>query len=273
MMAVEPAGWRSTGHLAVSGGCLRYAVRGEGPVVVMLPKLGGRLEEWRHVALLLTGFTVIAIDPPGHGGSEMAGPPPHVQTVGESAAAIAAGLDSLGITRISVVGCSLGGCIGIAMAVFWPELVERLALVSVSLAGRTTLSDLARRHAADPSFGTDGQPLPRAAADLARFGPISDLVAAEQNASRLVAGPWLRPSERGVGRFGIAETLPRVRAPVLVVNGSDSHYRRYEPVAARSLPSVRFALVPESGPFVHQERSAETTRHLQDFLGGDAGRP
>ncbi len=267
MTAVEPACWHDIGSLPVSGGTLRYAVRGQGPVVVMLPKLGGRLEEWRHVAPRLTGFTVIAIDPPGHGGSAMAGPPPHVQTVGETAAAIVAGLDMLGITRVSVVGCSLGGCIGIALAALWPELVERLALVSVSLAGRMTLDDLARRHAADPGFTVDGQPLPRSAVDLASFGPMSDLVVAEQNASRAVAGPWLRPSERGVGRFGIGETLPRVRVPVLVVNGSDSHYRRYEPIAASSLLSVRFALIPESGPFTHQERPEETARHLQDFLG------
>lgn len=266
MTAAEPACWKSIGSLQVSGGALRYALRGEGPVVVMLPKLGGSIEEWRHVASRLADYTVIAIDPPGHGGSAMAGPPPHVQTVGESAAAIAAGLDWLGVTRVSVVGCSLGGCIGIALAASYPDLVERLALVSVSLAGRMTLADLARRHAADPGFAADGKPLSRTAVDLAWFGPVSDLVADEQNASRAIMGPWLRPSERGVGRFGVAETLPRVRVPVLVINGSDSHYRQYEAVAARSLPAVRFALIPNSGPFVHQERAAETAGHLQDFL-------
>ena len=267
MTTAAPPVWDAVGHLPVSGGALRYAVRGEGPVVVMLPKLGGRLEEWRDVAPRLSGVTVIAIDPPGHGGSAMSGPPPHVQTVGETAAAIAAGLDTLGVTRAAVVGCSLGGCIGIALAASWPDLVERLALVSVSLAGRMTLDELARRHAGDPGFAADGRPLPRSAADLAFFGPVSDLVAAEQDASRAAAGPWLRPSERGVGRFGIAEALPRVRIPVLVVNGSDSYYRRYEPVAARSLVSVRFALIPGSGPFVHQERGAETARPLAAFLG------
>ncbi len=267
MIAGKTACWDETGHVQVSGGSLRYAVRGEGPVVVMLPKLGGSLEEWRHVAAILAGFRVVAIDPPGHGGSVMAGPPPHVQTLFESAAAIAAALDGLGISQAAMVGCSLGGCIGIALAASCPELVDRLALVSVSLAGRMTLADLARRHAADPGFTADGRPLPRSAADLAGFGPMSGQVVAEQNRSRAVAGAWLRPSERGVGRFGVAETLPRVRVPVLVVNGSDSHYRRYVPTAAGSLAEVRFAVIPDCGPFVHQERPAETAAHLQPFLG------
>lgn len=113
--------WTQTGTIARSGGVMHYARLGDpaNPPVVLLPKLGGWIADWRHVAPhLARHFHVVAIDPPGHGGSRFAGPAPCVQTLAESAAAVMAVLVQLGFGQFSVVGNSLGGCIGIAIAAF-----------------------------------------------------------------------------------------------------------------------------------------------------------
>ena len=262
--------WTTTGMLPFGGGSLRYAAQGEGPVLILLPKLGGWIADWRHVASLLAGrHRVVAIDPPGHGGSVMAAAPPYLQTVPESAAAIMAAIDTLGIDRFSLVGNSLGGCIGLAIAAMWPALLHKLVLVSVSLAPRMSMAALEASDTAQPegTYTADGRPGPRSGADLHRFGPISEQVIAEQNLSRAASGLWLRPSERGVGRMGVEDYLPRVAAPVLVVNGAAGHYLKYIPVAERLIPSVRTVKLPDGGPFVHQEHPQRVAAHIGDFLG------
>jgi pimeloyl-ACP methyl ester carboxylesterase len=266
--------WTATGILPTSTCPLRYAECGDGPAVVLLPKLGGWIADWRHVAAhLAASHRVIAIDPPGHGGSRMAGPPAYLHTVPESAAAIVAGLDSIGLDRFALAGNSLGGCIAIAIAALWPQLVTRLALVGVSLAGRMSLADIAATDAAQPpdAFAADGTPLPRAALSLSRFGPISDAVLAENTLSRAACGAWLRPSERGVGRMGVQDYLPRLTRPVLLLNGGDSYYLKYAAVAERLIADVRIVTIAGAGPFSHQDHPDVTACHLGSFLSEKQG--
>ncbi len=261
--------WTATGTLPSSLCPLRYAECGSGPPILLLPKLGGWIADWRHVAAHLAAtHRVIAMDPPGHGGSRMHGPPAYLHTVPESAAAIIAGLDHLGVDRCAIAGNSLGGCIAIAIAALWPPLVTRLALVGVSLAARMSLPDIAATDAAQPpdAFAPDGTPLPRPALSLARLGPISDAVLAENNLSRAACGLWLRPSERGVGRMGMQDYLPRLSQPVLLLNGSNSFYLKYVPTAERLIPQIRVVTIPGAGPFPHQDDPATTARHLAAFL-------
>jgi len=261
--------WTTTGVLPTGTCALRYAECGIGSALVLLPKLGGWIADWRHVAARLAStHRVIAIDPPGHGGSQMPGPPAYLQTVPESAAAIAAGLDSIGIDSFAIAGNSLGGCIAIAIAALWPNLVTRLALVGVSLAARMSLATIAATDASQPSdaFAADGTPLPRSALSLSRLGPVSEAVLAENNLSRAACGRWLRPSERGVGRMGMQDYLPRLTQPVLLINGADSFYLKYAQTAERLIPDVRAIAIQGAGPFPHQDDPEATAGHIAAFL-------
>jgi pimeloyl-ACP methyl ester carboxylesterase len=258
--------WTAHGSLPCSAGRLYFAECGDGPPLVLLPKLGGWLADWRHVAARLAPrHRVIALD---HGLSVMAGPPPYLQTVPESAASIMAALDTLGVDRFALAGNSLGGCIGIAMAAMWPGMVQRLALVGVSLAGRMSMADIAAGDAAQllDAFDADGRPLPRSAFDLRRFGPLSEAVLAEQNASRAACGRWLRPSERGVGRMGIEAYLPRLDLPVLLINGALGYYAKYADTARRLIPRSEVITIPDAGPFLHQDLPDLVAGHIGRFL-------
>jgi pimeloyl-ACP methyl ester carboxylesterase len=261
--------WTNTGMLPTSTCNLRYAECGSGPPIVLLPKLGGWIADWRHVAALLARtHRVIAIDPPGHGGSHMPSPPAYLHTVPESAAAIVAGLDILEIEPCAIAGNSLGGCIAIAIAALWPHVVSRLCLVGVSLAARMSMEAIAATDSSQPveAFAADGTPLPRTAVSLSRLGPISDAVLAENNLSRAACGPWLRPSERGVGRMGMQDYLPRLTQPVLLINGSESFYLKYAAVAERLIRNVQTLTIPGAGPFVHQDHPQATAHYIATFL-------
>jgi pimeloyl-ACP methyl ester carboxylesterase len=261
--------WTTTGTLPSSSCPLRYAECGCGPAVILLPKLGGWIADWRHVAAHLAArHRVIAVDPPGHGGSRMPGTPAYLHTVAESAAAIVAGLDTLGIEPFAIAGNSLGGCIAIAIAAMWPGLVTRLALVGVSLAARMSLPAIAATDAHQPpdAFAADGTPLPRSALGLSRLGPVGNDVLAENNLSRAACGQWLRPSERGVGRMGMQDYLPRLTQPVLLINGAQSFYLKYAETAERLIRDVRIVTLPGAGPFPHQDHPQITAGHIASFL-------
>ena len=263
--------WAQQGTITRSGGQMHYATLGNpnNPAVVLLPKLGGWIADWRHVApYLAERYYVIAIDPPGHGGSRFPGPAPYVQTLTESAAAVMATLTMLGIERFSVFGNSLGGCIGVALAAFWPEAVHKLGLVSTALYSKNSLADI---KAADLSprpgnYDADWNPLPRTLDRTAATFGMTQEINDELNQSRALAGKWVRASERGVMMGGVADNLSRIKAPTLLLYGSTGSYLKYQEVARERMQNPRIVTVSAKGSFVHQEQPVETARVLLDFL-------
>lgn len=264
--------WAHQGAIARSGGLMHYATLGDAnnPAVVLLPKLGGWIADWRHVApLLAEKYYVIAIDPPGHGGSRFPGPAPYVQTLAESAAAVMATLTMLGVERFSVFGNSLGGCIGVALAACWPEAVHKLGLVSTALYSKNSLADikLADQSPRPGNYDADWSPLPRTLDRTAETFGMTQEINDELNQSRAVAGKWVRASERGVMMGGVADNLSRITAPTLLVYGSTGSYLKYQQVARERLQNARIVTLSAKGSFVHQEQPEETARVLLDFLG------
>jgi len=264
-----PEPWARRGTLQRPGGVMGYATVGRGPVLVLLPKLGGWINDFAPLARELAGdYTLVAIDPPGHGTSQMASGPPAVQTLSESAALVRATLEELGIESFALAGNSLGGCISATMAALWPQTVSRLVLISTAVYPKDPLAKILEDEAkANPrNYADDGSPLPRTReAAMATFGMDAAFVDQMQR-SRAVAGKWIRASERGVRREGIAELLPRIEAPTLLVYSDQGTYLRHRITAARLIRHVRLATIADAGSFVHQEKPAATARAIRGFL-------
>ena len=104
--------------------------RADGPVVVFSNPIGTSLELWdRQAAALASRFQVLRYDHRGQGGSEV---PPGPYSLGTLAGDLTALLDELGIARASLVGLSLGGAVGMQLAVASPERLDRLVLACTS---------------------------------------------------------------------------------------------------------------------------------------------
>ena len=93
--------------------------------VVLSGSLGATSEMWEAQAEALSGFDVVRVEHPGHGGAAME----DVRDVRGLAQRV---LDAVDAERFSFVGLSLGGAVGIHVALEAPERVERLVLAATS---------------------------------------------------------------------------------------------------------------------------------------------
>ena len=200
---------------------IAYDRSGTGPPIVLLHPLGADRRMWDSIAERLSGHRdVLALDLPGFGES-----PPLTgedRTPRALAVAVAAALESIGVSRPHVVGNSLGGWVGlelgltgaaarvtaIAPAGLWPEplvpkhgiahrvghaLLPALVRLAATPQGRSLLLSRAVAH-------PDRVPLAQAA-HLVRAYALAPGFTAVNDAMR-------------AGRF---EGLDRIRCPVTLV--------------------------------------------------------
>ncbi len=114
--------------MTVHGRSVSYMEAGEGPVLLLVHGIAGYGENWREVVEpLAQHHTVIAPDLPGHGASEANGGD---YSIGALAAGLRDLLLMLGHERATLVGHSLGGGVTMQLAYQFPEMIERLVLVS-----------------------------------------------------------------------------------------------------------------------------------------------
>jgi 3-oxoadipate enol-lactonase len=96
------------------------------PVLVLSSSLGTTWELWdAQLVELARHFRVLRYDHPGHGRSEA---PPGPITIEALAGGLVELLDRLELERVSFCGLSLGGMVGMALALEAPERVDRLVL-------------------------------------------------------------------------------------------------------------------------------------------------
>ena len=194
--------------------------RAEGPVtappLLLGPSLGTSTALWDKVAPELSvTHRVVRWDLPGHGHSPagLIGPG---ATVADLAALVLALADSLGLDRFSYAGVSLGGAVGLQLAVHHPERIERLAVICSSahfngskpweeraaLVRAEGLAGLA--EGANSRWFTPGFTVPELVEDHRTADP--DAYAACCDA---------------LAAFDIRERLPEIGAPTLLVAGRE----------------------------------------------------
>ncbi|WP_430383288.1 3-oxoadipate enol-lactonase [Streptomyces sp. P10-4] len=172
------------------------------PALLLGPSLGTSLALWDEVAPELSaGHRVIRWDLPGHGGSAADLIRPGA-TVGDLAALVLELADALGVDRFAYAGVSLGGAVGLHLAVHHPERLTSLAVLcsSAHFGGEAPWRERADRvrregldglaESADARWFTPGFSVPRLVrdhreADPAAYAACCDALAAFDLRDRL----------------------------------------------------------------------------------------
>lgn len=126
----EGEGAMALSTVTVDGHAIRVGRAGleDGTPVVLVHGYGGDLNNWLfNLEPLIAKAPVIALDLPGHGGSD--------KDVGDGslaslAKAVGGALDALGVSKAHLVGHSLGGATVARLAADRPELVASLTLIA-----------------------------------------------------------------------------------------------------------------------------------------------
>jgi len=111
-----------------NGRSVHYLERGSGEPLVLIHGLGSSGADWALQVPALEGrFRIIMPDLPGSGRSAT---PREGCSIAGFAASLWCLLDHLAQPRVNIVGFSLGGAVGLEMALQRPEGVRRLALIN-----------------------------------------------------------------------------------------------------------------------------------------------
>jgi pimeloyl-ACP methyl ester carboxylesterase len=114
--------------VTVHGRSVNYLTAGSGDLLLFVHGMAGTAEHWRPVLEpLAIGNTVVAPDFPGHGESAPGGGD---YSLGSLASGLRDLMLTLGHERATLIGHSLGGGVAMQFIYQFPEMVERLVLVS-----------------------------------------------------------------------------------------------------------------------------------------------
>jgi 3-oxoadipate enol-lactonase len=235
---------------------------------VLSNSLGTTQELWeRQVSALAEHFRVVTYDHPGHGSSPLMELPYTVESLAHGLLAL---LDELGVERVSLCGVSLGGMVGMALALAAPERVERLVLACTSayLAPPEGWAERAR------IVRTEGM---EAIADTVVGRWFTTALAHEQpeTVARFRAMLAATPPEgyarccEALGAWDAREPIAAIAAPVLVLAGDEdpaTPVAHAELIASRVAGS-RLVVLERAAHLANVERADAFTAAVLEHLG------
>lgn len=251
---------------------LHYQSLGEGQPLVIVHGLFGSSDNWRSMAKFFSKFyRVISVDLRNHGRS------PHAER--QDFPAMAGDLyelcESLGLTKINLLGHSLGGKVVMQFASEHPLLVKKMVVVDISH----------RRYWSEHTPMTDAM----MALDLSQFDSRSsvDEALAEKIPDKTVRQFLLMNLVSTNGKLNWRINLPALKQnypqmmaaiceqsefhiPTLFVYGEHSDYvtEQDRQMIKRQFSQAQFAPIP-AGHWVHAERPQQFKQVVEEFLNHD----
>jgi pimeloyl-ACP methyl ester carboxylesterase len=252
---------------------------GEGPPVVLVHGLSGQWQNWlENIPRIAQERRVIALDLPGSGLSEM---PREKITIPGYGRCVHALCEQLEIEHAHLVGNSMGGFVTAEVAIQFPELVERLVLVSAAGISSANVSRApiltAYRTAAAIATYTAAQHRQIARRPVTRH---IGLLFVARHPSKLAPDLTWEGFMKGAGKPGFDDALRacleydfrdrlgEIRAPTLIVWGASDTVipsrdaQEYE----RLIEDSRKVVMEDTGHVPMAERPKTFNKLLLEFL-------
>ena len=260
----DTAGEARRATITIAGAEIEYFERGQGEPLVYLHGGGGLGLDSGFLDLIARERRVISPAHPGFGKSML---PDWIDSVDDIAHIHLEFMDRLGLSKVDLIGCSLGGWIANEMATKTPERIRRLALVGpVGVkTGKPDKLDIPDMFTLPPQelqkimfhnpekFRPDFSKLPDEALNV--------MARNRETLALLVWEPYMHNPK-------LPHRLQRLNMPVLFTRGasdglvSGEYLERY----AKLVSGARIATIPEAGHVPQLENPAALAKIILEFL-------
>lgn len=270
--------------------------RANGRAVLLLhgKNFSGAYWERTIRALTAAGYRVIVPDQIGFGKSSK---PEHFQFTFQELATHTRGLlDALGVSRVSVVGHSMGGMLATRFALMYPDLTEKLVLVNPI--GLEDWKRLVPYRTVDESFRTELEATPDSVRTYMRESYFAGTWKPEYEPLVEIQSGWLRGPDRRRMAWISALTsdmvftqpvlyeFAYVGMPVLLIIGQRDrtaigkawappevkpklgNYLELGRRAQAAIPKARLVAIDDAGHLPQVEAFERYWRAVEEFLGG-----
>ena len=230
------------------------------PPLVLIHGAGGDHLSWPPEIRRLADARVFTLDLPGHGKSEG----PGCQSVADYADSVVGFMNAAGLSRAVLVGHALGGAIALTLAIDHPECVAGIGLISTG--SRLPIASSVLENAANP------------ATFILAVQSLQELMHIPQAAKYLKDQTFrhlssIRPTLfhgdlRACDQFDVTTRLDAIRAPVLVLCGTDDQFtpRRYSESLAGQIHGAALQTIDGAGHLVMLEQPRRVSALLSVFL-------
>ena len=236
---------------------------GQGPPVLFLHGAGGFAEGQPFVAPLSVRRRLIAPSHPGFGKSSL---PDWLDSIDDIAHLYLELMDTLGLDKVDIIGCSIGGWIAAEIATKVPERLRKLVMVGpvgvkVGPADKLDIPDIFAMPQADVNKLVFHDPSKAPDPSKMSDDELAIVFRNRETTALLVWEPWMHNPK-------LKRRLHRVRAPVLFVRGQSDGLvsAEYLKVYAGLLPNARTLTIPAAGHAPHLEQAEAFVAAVSEFL-------
>jgi pimeloyl-ACP methyl ester carboxylesterase len=230
------------------------------PPLVLIHSAGGDHLSWPAELRRLPGFRVITPDLPGHGKTTG----PGRQSVQDYARDIVEFINVVGLSRAVFVGDAMGGAISLALALDYPDRVAGIGLIS------------------------SGSTLPIPSSVIENAANLSTLPLAIRNLLEMSLGSQTPDNLKGIvfkrfaetrqtlllddllacNKFNVADRLNAIRAPVLVVCGTEDKLTplRFSQLLSSKIPGAALQTMEGAGHMLVVEQPGRLAKLISVFL-------
>jgi len=259
----------------IAKGYPAYAYTGGKPFDASLPAIvfihGAAFDhsvwQWQSRYFAHHGFSVLAVDLPGHGRS----PGALRESIGDYAEWIAAMLDAVGLPQASLVGHSMGSLIALETALRHGPRVTKLALVGTSAPMPVSDAFIAAARE-EPAVGQEMEAVwghSRLAQLASSAVPGASLLSASRRLNARSKPEALHAALNACNGYRAdPEKLKKLSMPTLVVAGRRDQMTQFKAgkAVADSIPNARFVAL-DAGHSMMSEAPRELQQALRGFLG------
>ncbi|MCX5795550.1 MAG: alpha/beta fold hydrolase [Elusimicrobia bacterium] len=260
-------------HIRLDGISLYYEDHGTGRPLLLLAGLASDSQSWGPAASELSrDFRVIALDNRGVGRTTPQDAAMSIEAMAEDCMAL---VRRLALSKVHLLGHSMGGMVAQHCAAVYPEMIDRLILAATSARvarrNRELFDDWAQRR-------ESGQDLRRWFRSIffwifsRRF--FDDQPALDEALRQACDYPWPQSSAafgaqvRALCAFDGTGQLSKIAAKTMVLSGSED--RLFDAADCRALaegiPGAACAMIPDAAHALHLEQPKAFCRAVREFL-------